>query len=173
MAFRPRGDEHLLTHTNPRDKILDRDAARRWREAQRGNVVFTNGVFDLLHSGHVDVLLAARAAGDAVIVGLNSDASVRRLNKGPDRPIRPQADRAYLLAALAMVDAVVLFDEDTPRDLIGVLQPDVLVKGGDYTPDTVVGGDIVRARGGRVVIVPLTPGHSTTSTVAKLKGTHG
>lgn len=136
-------------------------------------MVFTNGVFDLLHTGHVDVLCAARAEGDALVVGLNSDASVRRLNKGPERPIRPESDRAYVLAALFMVDVVVLFDDDTPRQLIADLQPDVIVKGGDYSPDTVVGADIVRARGGRVVIVPITPGHSTTSTVAKLRGKNG
>jgi D-beta-D-heptose 7-phosphate kinase/D-beta-D-heptose 1-phosphate adenosyltransferase len=136
-------------------------------------VVFTNGVFDLLHTGHVDVLCAARAEGDALVVGLNSDVSVRRLNKGPERPIRAESDRAYVLAALSMVDAVVLFDDDTPRQLIADLQPDVIVKGGDYSPDTVVGADIVRARGGRVVIVPTTPGHSTTSTVAKLRGKNG
>ena len=136
-------------------------------------MVFTNGVFDLLHTGHVDVLCAARAEGDALVVGLNSDASVRRLNKGPERPIRPESDRAYVLAALSMVDVVVLFDDDTPRQMIADLQPDVIVKGGDYSPDTVVGADIVRARGGRVVIVPITPGHSTTSTVAKLRGKNG
>ena len=130
-------------------------------------------MFDLLHSGHIDVLRAARAEGDALVVGINSDASVRRLGKGPGRPVRPEADRAYVVAALAMVDAVVLFDEDTPRDLIAALTPDVLVKGGDYSADSVVGGDLVRGRGGRVVIVPLTPGQSTTSIVNDLQKHNG
>ena len=131
--------------------------------------MFTNGVFDLLHPGHVDVLVAARREGDALIVGLNSDASVRRL-KGPNRPVRTQRERAYVLAALEMVDGVVLFDEDTPLQLIEVLQPDVLVKGGDYTESTIVGAAEVRRRGGRVVVVPLTPGQSTTSIVEKVLG---
>jgi rfaE bifunctional protein nucleotidyltransferase chain/domain len=131
-------------------------------------VVFTNGVFDLLHPGHIDVLLAARALGDALIVGLNADASVRRL-KGPSRPVRTEQERALVLAALEMVDAVVLFDEDTPLNLIRALTPDVLVKGGDYTVDTVVGSQDVLARGGDVVIVPLTPGHSTTGTLQRVR----
>jgi rfaE bifunctional protein nucleotidyltransferase chain/domain len=158
---------------DPRARILDRAAAIRWRAAQRGKVVFTNGVFDLLHPGHVDVLRAARAEGDALVVGVNSDASVRRLGKGPERPIRSERDRAVVLAALAMVDAVVIFDEDTPADLVAALHPDVLVKGGDYTQQQVAGGDTVRAHGGRVVIIPLTPGHSTTATVEQLNGTQG
>jgi D-beta-D-heptose 7-phosphate kinase/D-beta-D-heptose 1-phosphate adenosyltransferase len=131
-------------------------------------VVFTNGVFDLLHPGHVDVLTAARAEGDALVVGVNSDASVRRL-KGPARPVRTDAERAVLLAALECVDAVVVFDEDTPRELVTALLPDVIVKGGDYAPDTVVGADTVTARGGRVVIIPITPGHSTTSTIERVR----
>jgi D-beta-D-heptose 7-phosphate kinase/D-beta-D-heptose 1-phosphate adenosyltransferase len=150
--------------------VLDRAGARRWRDAQRGVVVFTNGVFDLLHPGHVDVLTAARAEGDALIVGVNSDASVRRLKKGAERPIRPEADRAYILAALGAVDAVVLFEENTPQALIEWLQPNVLVKGGDYTEDSVVGADVVRSTGGRVVIVPLTAGQSTTAIVERLRG---
>ena len=125
---------------------------------------------DLLHPGHVDVLYAARVLGDALVVGVNSDASVRRL-KGPERPIRTEAERAVVLAALECVDAVVVFDEDTPLELIETLVPDVLVKGGDYTPDTIVGAPLVRERGGEVVVVPLTPGHSTTRTVEKLRGT--
>lgn len=141
----------------------------RWRAAQRGVVVFTNGVFDLLHRGHIDVLRAARAEGDALIVGVNTDASVRRLNKGADRPVNTQVDRAYVLAGIEAVDAVVLFDDDTPQALIASLTPDVLVKGGDYSPDTVAGAGVVRARGGRVVIVPLTPGQSTTAIVERLR----
>ena len=140
-----------------------------WRERQRGRVVFTNGVFDLLHPGHVDVLLGAREKGDALVVGLNSDASVKRL-KGPDRPVRSEGERTYVLAALEAVDAVTLFDQDTPLELVRLLQPDVIVKGGDYSPDTVVGASEVRARGGEVVIIPLTPGHSTTSTIDRLRG---
>jgi len=140
-----------------------------WRERQRGRVVFTNGVFDLLHPGHVDVLLGARLRGDTLVVGVNSDASVKRL-KGPDRPVRSEGERTYVLAALEVVDAVTLFDQDTPLDLVRLLQPDVIVKGGDYSPDTVVGATEVRARGGEVVIIPLTPGHSTTSTIDRLRG---
>jgi rfaE bifunctional protein nucleotidyltransferase chain/domain len=133
-------------------------------------VVFTNGVFDLLHAGHVDVLRAARAEGDALIVGLNTDTSVRRLNKGADRPIRAEGERAYVLAALEAVDVVVMFVEDTPQALIETLAPDVLVKGGDYVADTVEGASFVRARGGRVVIVPLTAGQSTSVIVERLRG---
>ena len=144
------------------------DEALAWRRGVSGSVVFTNGVFDLLHPGHVDVLLAARALGDALVVGLNSDASVQRL-KGPERPIRSTAERAYVLAALAAVDAIVAFDQDTPLELIRHLRPDVLVKGGDYTPDTIVGREDVEGWGGRVVVIPLTPGHSTTSTIARMR----
>jgi D-beta-D-heptose 7-phosphate kinase/D-beta-D-heptose 1-phosphate adenosyltransferase len=153
----------------PLDKIVNWEQARAWRTEVRGKVVFTNGVFDLLHPGHVDVLLGARRHGDALVVGVNSDASVRRL-KGPTRPVRGEAERCYVLAALEMVDAVVVFDEDTPFELIGVLRPDVLVKGGDYTETSIVGAREVRAWGGDVVVVPLTPGHSTTSTIEKLRG---
>ena len=142
------------------------DAAARWRQ-RSGRVVFTNGVFDLLHPGHVDLLSAARALGDALVVGVNTDASVRRL-KGPNRPVRGENDRAHVLAALEAVDAVVLFDEDTPLELIRALAPDVLVKGGDYTVDTVVGAPDVMQHGGDVVIIPLTPGHSTTGTVERM-----
>lgn len=144
------------------------DSLASWRSRQTGRVVFTNGVFDLLHPGHVDVLVRARACGDALVVGVNSDASVKRL-KGPDRPIRSEGERAYVLASLESVDAVTLFDQDTPLELVLALRPDVIVKGGDYSPDTVVGAQEVRARGGSVVIIPLTPGHSTTSTIERLR----
>lgn len=154
---------------DPRTRILDRAAAVRWRDAQRGTVVFTNGVFDLLHAGHVDLLRSARAEGEHLIVGVNSDASVRRLGKGPDRPARPEGERAYLLAALAMVDAVVIFGEDTPAEVVAALRPDVIVKGGDYAAADVAGADVVLARGGRVVIIPLTAGHSTTATISKIR----
>ena len=153
---------------DPHEKIMTWTKAREWRGAQRGRVVFTNGVFDLLHPGHVDVLLGARREGDALVVGVNSDDSVRRL-KGPSRPVRSSAERCYVLAALQMVDAVVEFAEDTPFDLITALRPDVLVKGGDYSEASIVGAAEVRARGGRVVVIPLTPGHSTTSTIERLR----
>lgn len=152
---------------DPRRKILRLDEAVEWRQ-RSGRVVFTNGVFDLLHPGHVDILTTARALGDALIVGLNSDSSVRRL-KGPTRPVRTEGDRGVVLAALECVDAVVVFDEDTPLQVIRSLTPDVLVKGGDYTVDTVVGAPDVLARGGKVIIVPLTPGHSTTGTVEHMR----
>jgi rfaE bifunctional protein nucleotidyltransferase chain/domain len=155
--------------TDPADRIRDWAAARKWREGQSGRVVFTNGVFDLLHPGHVDVLLGARRAGDLLVVGLNSDASVRRL-KGPERPVRNGAERAYVLAALAMVDCVVVFEQDTPLELIRLLRPDVLVKGGDYTEATIVGAPDVRSWGGDVLVIPLTPGQSTTSIIRKLRG---
>lgn len=141
-----------------------------WRRSAKGKVVFTNGVFDLLHPGHVDVLLGARRTGDLLVVGMNSDDSVRRL-KGPDRPVRGEAERAYVLAALAMVDVVVVFGEDTPIDVITALRPDVLVKGGDYVESTVVGAPEVRSWGGSVAIIPLTPGHSTTSIIQRLRDT--
>jgi D-beta-D-heptose 7-phosphate kinase/D-beta-D-heptose 1-phosphate adenosyltransferase len=144
------------------------EAVASWRR-QPGRVVFTNGVFDLLHPGHIDLLVAARALGDALIVGVNTDASVRRL-KGPTRPVRNEKERLHVLAALEAVDAVVLFDEDTPLELIREIMPDVLVKGGDYTVETVVGGTEVLAHGGDVVIIPLTPGQSTTGTLAKVQG---
>ncbi len=151
------------------DKVLDRTAIAEWRRRLAGPLVFTNGVFDLLHPGHVDVLEGARAEGAHLVVGINSDASVRRLGKGPDRPIRTERERARVIAGLAAVDAVVIFDEDTPAALVDLLQPDVIVKGGDYAPDTVVGADVVRARGGRVVIIPLTAGQSTTSIVERVR----
>jgi rfaE bifunctional protein nucleotidyltransferase chain/domain len=130
-------------------------------------VCFTNGVFDLLHPGHIDLLVAARGTAGALIVGVNSDDSVRRL-KGPSRPIRSEVERAYVLAAVEAVDLVVIFAEDTPLQLIELLEPDVLVKGGDYTEETIVGAAEVKGRGGRVVVVPLTAGQSTTAIVAKL-----
>ena len=154
---------------DPAGKVLSWPEADAWRARQPGRVVFTNGVFDLLHPGHVDVIAAARARGESLVVGVNSDGSVRRL-KGPGRPIRSEAERAYVLAAFEAVDAVVLFDQDTPLELVQLLQPDVIVKGGDYSPETIVGADTVRARGGEVVVIPLTPGQSTTSIVEKLRG---
>jgi len=152
------------------EKVRTLADAARWRERQQGPVVFTNGVFDLLHVGHVALLEAARAEGGALVVGVNSDASVRGLEKGADRPIVPERERARLLAALACVDCVVLFDEETPLVLIERLRPDVLVKGADYARAAIVGADQVEARGGRIVRVPLVPGASTTALLARLRG---
>jgi rfaE bifunctional protein nucleotidyltransferase chain/domain len=161
----------LSDHFDPSHKLLSWARAKEWRRAlAKRSLVFTNGVFDLLHPGHIDVLRAARREGDALMVGLNDDASVRRL-KGPARPVRDAGERAYVLGALAMVDAVVIFPQDTPLELIREIEPDVLVKGGDYSEATIVGAPEVRARGGRVVVVPLTPGQSTTAIVEKLRGT--
>jgi D-beta-D-heptose 7-phosphate kinase/D-beta-D-heptose 1-phosphate adenosyltransferase len=157
-----------LTERRRGAQVLSWEEAARWRRAVPGRVVFTNGVFDLLHPGHVDLLASARAEGDALIVGVNSDASVRRL-KGVDRPVRSEHERAHVLAALRDVDAVVIFAEDTPLELVRHLRPDVLVKGGDYTPDTVVGREDVESWGGRVVIVPLRPGQSTTSIIERVR----
>ena len=154
---------------DPARKIVTWDEARAWRRAQPGRVVFTNGVFDLLHPGHVDVVVGARRCGDVLVVGLNSDASVRRL-KGPERPVRSEAERAYVLAALEAVDLVVVFDQDTPLELVRAVEPDVIVKGGDYEESTIVGAAEVRERGGDVVVIPLTPGQSTTSIIEKLRG---
>ena len=149
----------------PRERIADLVARLR---AEGRRVVFTNGVFDLLHPGHVRYLRGARALGDGLIVGLNADASVRR-NKGPARPITPERERAEILAGLDMVDAVVLFDEDTPADVIRAVQPDILVKGADWPADQIVGRDTVEARGGRVVRVPLEEGYSTTGIVERIR----
>jgi rfaE bifunctional protein nucleotidyltransferase chain/domain len=160
----------MSSASDPASKVMSLADAAVWRRGVDGRAVFTNGVFDLLHPGHVDVLLGARRRGDALIVALNSDASVRRL-KGPDRPVRSESERAYVLAALAMIDAVVIFEEDTPLETIRALRPDVLVKGGDYTEGTIVGAPDVRAWGGDVVVIPLTPGQSTTSIIKKLRDT--
>ena len=158
----------MSSSTDPASKIMALADAVAWRRRALGRVVFTNGVFDLLHPGHIDVLLSASRAGALLLVGLNSDDSVRRL-KGTERPVRTQAERAYVLAALSMVDAVVVFAEDTPLETILAIRPDVLVKGGDYTESTVVGAREVRAWGGAVAIIPLTPGQSTTSIIQRLR----
>jgi D-beta-D-heptose 7-phosphate kinase/D-beta-D-heptose 1-phosphate adenosyltransferase len=141
--------------------------ASRWR-AEGKTIVFTNGVFDLLHPGHVRYLQVARSLGDALVVGLNSDRSVRA-NKGPDRPITSESDRAEILAALSCVDAVAVFDEETPHDIIAAVQPDVLVKGADWAENAIVGRDIVEARGGRVVRLAVEQGHSTTAIINKIR----
>ena len=143
-------------------------AARLRRDGKK--VVFTNGVFDLLHPGHVRYLQHARTLGDALIVGVNSDRSVRA-NKGPSRPITPEAERAELLSALACVDAVAIFDEDTPADIIKRIQPDILVKGADWAADAIVGRDTVEARGGKVVRVDIEPGWSTSKIIDRVRQT--
>jgi rfaE bifunctional protein nucleotidyltransferase chain/domain len=151
--------------------IVAREAIRRVAEEFRREgrrVVFTNGVFDLLHPGHIRYLSQARRLGDALIVGVNSDRSVRS-NKGDGRPINAETERAELLAALEAVDAVVVFDEYTPHEVIAAVQPDVLVKGADWPEDGIVGRDIVEARGGRVVRVPVEPGYSTSSIIEKIR----
>jgi D-beta-D-heptose 7-phosphate kinase/D-beta-D-heptose 1-phosphate adenosyltransferase len=132
-------------------------------------MVFTNGVFDVLHPGHIRYLRDARALGDLLMVGLNSDRSARALGKAPDRPINPEHERAEVLAALASVDAVVVFDEDTPHAIITALQPDILVKGADWGEHAIVGRDVVEARGGRVVRIELAPGYSTTSIIERIR----
>ncbi len=152
--------------------ILSRQQASTFAarvRANGGRVVFTNGVFDLLHPGHVRYLSDARALGDALIVGVNSDRSVRA-NKGPARPITPEVERAELLASLRSVDAVTVFDEDTPHALITAVQPDVLVKGADWGSDNIVGRDVVEARGGTVVRIALAEGFSSTRLIDRVRG---
>lgn len=149
--------------------ILSLDEAVAWRERLRREgrrVVFTNGVFDILHPGHVRYLAAARAQGDAMIVAVNSDRSVKA-NKGPSRPVHPEHERAEVIAALAVVDASVVFDQDTPADIIAALVPDVLVKGADWAHDAIVGRETVEAAGGVVIRVPVEQGHSTTNLIRK------
>ena len=148
-------------------KLIAPDAALVWRNGLPGRLVFTNGVFDLLHPGHVEYLEAARALGDHLLVAVNTDRSARSLGKGAGRPVATEQARARVLAALAAVDRVVLFDTPTPLELIRSLKPDVLVKGGDYTRDTIVGADLVEAGGGRVITIPLVPGYSTTDLLEK------
>src|SRR5262245_33469153 len=165
---RPASDSRRRPDAVP---IVARHEVGAFAERLRGEgrrVVFTNGVFDLLHPGHVRYLRQARLLGDALIVGVNSDRSVR-LNKGDGRPINSEAERAEVLAALDAVDAVVVFDQETPHDLIAAVQPDVLVKGADWPEDGIVGRDIVEARGGAVVRVAVEPGHSTSAIVEKIR----
>jgi rfaE bifunctional protein nucleotidyltransferase chain/domain len=152
-------------------RVFDIPAAAAFAEGVRrrgGSVVLTNGVFDLLHPGHVGYLRDARRLGDALIVGVNSDRSVRAI-KGPERPVTTELERAELLTALDCVDAVVIFDEETPLALVTAIEPDVLVKGADWGPDNIVGRDVVEARGGRVVRMPIAPGHSTTEIISRAR----
>lgn len=153
------------------NRLLDEKGLDAWLNDCRKNgkkIVFTNGCFDILHRGHVEYLSKAAAFGDVMVVGLNTDASVKRL-KGPSRPVNDEYARAFVLAGLEFVSAVVLFDEDTPYNLIKKVQPDFLVKGSDYKPENIVGYDIVTAKGGKVVTVDLVEGYSTTKTIEKMQ----
>ncbi|MBW6460017.1 MAG: D-glycero-beta-D-manno-heptose 1-phosphate adenylyltransferase [Bacteroidales bacterium] len=151
-------------------KILDQailsNRLAMWRFQMR-KIVFTNGCFDVLHRGHIEYLSKARDLGDMLIIGLNTDDSVKRI-KGEGRPVQDQASRALILASLRFVEAVILFDEDTPYDLISMIKPDVLVKGGDYSEETIVGADIVKENGGEVVTIPLVEGYSTSGLIKVL-----
>ena len=154
------------------NKLLDGEKLTKWLDDCRKKgkkIVFSNGCFDILHRGHVEYLSKAAAFGDVMIIGLNTDASVKRL-KGPSRPVNDEKSRAFVLAGLEFVSAVVLFDEDTPYNLIKTVQPDVLVKGSDYKPENIVGYDVVMAKGGKVVTVDLVEGFSTTKTIEKMRG---
>jgi rfaE bifunctional protein nucleotidyltransferase chain/domain len=152
-------------------KILSADAVKKraniWRMFNQ-KIVFTNGCFDILHQGHVDYLCKAKDLGHKLIIGLNTDTSVKRQNKSPERPINAEQTRSFILAALGFVDAVVLFDEETPYNLIKAIQPDVLVKGADYKAEEIVGYDILKANGGEVVTIELTEGFSTTALINKI-----
>ena len=153
------------------EKIFNRDElvrqVSRWRLLGK-KIVFTNGCFDILHSGHLEVLSRAAEAGNILVVGLNSNESVSRL-KGPQRPVNSEAFRTLMMASLQIVDAVSVFTEDTPLELITAIQPDVLVKGGDYTPETIVGADIVTRNGGSVLVVPIVQGYSTTGIIDRIR----
>lgn len=156
---------------SPAEKILSReDLLARFGRPRDYRLVFTNGCFDILHRGHVEYLHQARALGDVLVVAVNTDASVETL-KGPGRPVIPEGDRAMILAALESVGAVTLFQEDTPRALIADLLPDVLVKGGDYSPDQIVGREEVQAVGGEVKVLPFIRGRSTTDLLQAIRGT--
>lgn len=154
-----------------KNKVLDRDKLKNqlaiWR-FQDQKIVFTNGCFDLLHLGHIDYLSKAKDQGDVLIVGVNTDASVQRL-KGEPRPVKDEVSRSMIMASLQFVNAVVLFDEDTPYELIKLVQPDVLVKGSDYEPEDIVGYDVVKARGGEIVTIDFLEGYSTTGIIEKIK----
>ncbi len=156
----------------PAPRILDLVGAQRMAQVWRlksDRIVFTNGGFDILHAGHVTYLEAAAALGHRLIVGINSDASVKRLGKGEERPLNPETDRARVIAALRFVDAVVVFDQDTPMELIQALGPNVLAKGGDWALDKIVGGEYVKQYGGQVISIPLVEGLSTTALIDKIR----
>jgi rfaE bifunctional protein nucleotidyltransferase chain/domain len=154
-------------------KIYSREALLRqlniWR-MQSKKIVFTNGCFDLLHHGHIDYLSKAADMGEVLVIGINSDASVKKLNKGSSRPIQNENDRALILSSIQFIEAIIIFDEETPYDLIKFAQPDVLVKGGDWKESEIVGADIVKANGGTVTTIPFVEGYSTTNIEKKIKG---
>jgi len=153
----------------------ERELLRAWLDGLRNKhtrIVFTNGVFDILHAGHVGYIAEARKLGDALVLGLNSDSSVRSI-KGPKRPLVTEQDRARVLAALRVVDAVVIFDEETPLELVRFVLPDIMVKGGDYTRETIVGADVVESNGGSVITIPLLEGRSTTGVVERILERYG
>lgn len=158
--------EIIAQKISSREQLVKQVA--RWRMFSK-KIVFTNGCFDLLHRGHIDTLARAADCGDVLVVGLNSDASVKLLQKGPARPLQDEQSRAVLIAALGFVHTVVLFDEETPRELIALVEPDVLVKGGDYKVEDIAGHDIVLARGGEVKLIPLVEGYSTTAIERKIR----
>ena len=155
------------------NKIFDKQSLdlklNDWKKS-KSTIVFTNGVFDLLHLGHIDYLTKAKDNGDILIIGVNSDKSAKRLEKGTNRPITDEKSRSMIIASLRFVDAVVLFDEDTPLDLIKIVQPDVLVKGSDYKAEDIVGYDVVMAKGGKIKTIEFLPGYSTTSIENRIKG---
>jgi D-glycero-beta-D-manno-heptose 1-phosphate adenylyltransferase len=151
-------------------KVRSWDGAQIWRASIHGSLVFTNGVFDILHPGHIELLTQARQLGVALLVALNDDHSARLLGKGPGRPVNPQDDRAAVVSALAVVDCVVFFPEETPAALIQALRPDILVKGADYALDDIPGRSFVESIGGRVVRLPLKEGYSTTAIVERIRG---
>lgn len=158
-------------HQQLKNKIVSKEEALQKINAQKLNgkkIVFTNGCFDIIHPGHVDYLSQARDLGDFLILGLNTDNSVKRLNKAPNRPINNEHARASVLAALASIDLIVLFDEETPYELISYLKPDVLVKGNDYEVEKIVGYDVVIANGGKVITIPFLEGFSTTNLIKKI-----
>ncbi|HLG04369.1 MAG TPA: D-glycero-beta-D-manno-heptose 1-phosphate adenylyltransferase [Bacteroidia bacterium] len=163
----------MSTIESIRKKIHTQESFTRPLETLRyfaNKIVFTNGCFDLLHPGHVDYLAKAKDFGDFLVVGLNSDASVRSLNKGETRPLQDQDSRSLILASLVCVDAVILFNEETPYELIKFIQPDVLVKGADYRVEQIAGHDIVLTKGGEVMLIDLVPGHSTSAIERKIRG---
>lgn len=158
-------------HNQLKEKIVSQDQALKafkiWREKSK-KIVFTNGCFDILHPGHIDYLCQARDLGDILVLGLNTDQSVRRLNKGLNRPINDEKARSYVLAGLASVDLIVFFDEETPYNLIKLLQPNVLVKGNDYEVEKIIGFDILKENGGEVITIPFLDGYSTSSLIKKI-----
>lgn len=155
-----------------RSKIFTKETLSRqvaiWRFKDL-KIVFTNGCFDILHHGHIDYLSKASDLGDVLVIGLNSDSSVKKLNKGVNRPLQNENDRALILSSLQFVEAIIIFEEDTPLELIKIVQPDVLVKGGDWKPEQIAGTDIVKAKGGEVITIPFVEGYSTTIIEKKVK----